>query len=79
MKYSLRKTDALLAALVLISLAIGAMAGWWISSGNTPVLPVQHIGNAFIDMNADGLPDFVLNAEVILNPGSPLAPTSPAP
>lgn len=77
MKYTPRKTDLLLAALVIVSLAIGAMAGWWFSGGSMPTLPTQHISGLFIDVNGDNLPDYIWSAEVIFNPG-PLSPTPPA-
>jgi hypothetical protein len=32
-------------------------------------MPIQSIGGQFIDVNGDGMPDFVISAQVILNPG----------
>jgi hypothetical protein len=48
----LRKFDVPLIALEVVSLAIGALAGWCLSNGGTPTLPTQHISGLFIDANA---------------------------
>ncbi len=48
----LRKFDELLIALLVVSLAIGALAGWWLSNGGTPTLYTQYISGLFIDADA---------------------------
>jgi hypothetical protein len=75
-RLQLRKFDMLLLALVIVSLAIGVLAGLWIAGSSAPVLPTQHISGLFLDVNGDGLPDYIWSGEVIFNPG-PLSPTQP--
>jgi hypothetical protein len=74
----LRKTDALLAALVITCLAIGLLAGLWFAGGSSaPALPTQHISGLFIDLNGDGAIDYLFTGEAIFNV-PPLSPTPPA-
>jgi hypothetical protein len=60
---------------VALIVMIASLAGYYLALFTAPApasLPVQNIANLFLDINADGLPDYIKAAEVILNPGVPL-------
>jgi hypothetical protein len=60
---------------VALMVMAASLAGYYLALFTAPApatLPVQLIANLFIDINGDGLPDYIKAAEVILNPGVPL-------
>ncbi len=64
-----------LVLIIALMVMVASLAGYFLAVFTAPApatLPVQNIANLFIDINGDGLPDYVKAAEVILNPGVPL-------
>ena len=70
------KTLLLLAALVVVVTLASYGAGLVMAPTPAPSLPTEYITNFFIDVNGDGLPDYIHRAEVIINPGVPLPAAS---
>jgi hypothetical protein len=60
--------SALLVALLVFGV-LNAVA----APATTPALTSEQVAGVFADVNGDGLTDFIVNAEVIVNKG-PLAP-----
>lgn len=64
-----------LVLVVALIVMAASLAGYYLAVFTTPLpaaLSVQNITNLFLDINGDGLPDYIKAAEVILNPGVPL-------
>jgi hypothetical protein len=64
-----------LVLIIALMVMVASLAGYFLAVFTAPApaaLPVENIANLFIDINGDGLPDYVKAAEVILNPGVPL-------
>ena len=57
--------------IALCLLLAGSVVGVWIAD-QAQTLPTELIGNVFVDLNADGFPDYLYRGEAIFNPGVPL-------
>ena len=63
-------------AVIVVLVIIGMLVLAYVAGRNFTTMPVTHITNSFVDVNGDGKPDFILNADVILNTGQVSFPTS---
>ena len=62
--------------IVCVLIVVAALIGSYVFGRNSATLPVTHITNVFVDVNGDGRPDLILNADIILNNGQSSFPTS---
>ena len=70
---------AMLAGLILVSIIIGAGLGTWLAGGNnSSTLPVQPVHGIFLDVDGDGMIDYLAFGEVVFQRPF-LAPTPSAP
>jgi hypothetical protein len=61
---------------ILIVLVLAMFVGAYIVGRNSTAMPVTRVTNVFVDVNGDGKPDLILNADIILNNGQSSFPTS---
>ncbi len=59
------KFYALLAGLVMVSILIGAGMGAWYTSDSAPTLPAQPVHGIFLDVDGDGMVDYLAFGEVV--------------
>lgn len=65
LKSNLKNYVLIFLLVAIVAVAAFTAGGWWYAG---PDLPMKQVGNFFLDVNNDGLPDYVFQAEVILNP-----------
>lgn len=73
-KISIKRILLVLALVIFLS---GIVYGLTNASSFMSTLPVVKVENVFVDMNGDGVLDFVPYAEVVVNTGTPNLSPSP--
>lgn len=63
-------------AVVCVLIVVVALIIAYTAGRNSTTMPATHITNVFTDVNGDGKPDLILNADIILNNGQSSFPTS---
>ena len=61
---------------ILVVLILAMFVGAYLVGRNSATMPVTHVTNVFVDVNGDGKPDLILNADILLNTGQSSFPTS---